>query len=171
VLRCQAASRKFSRRALGNRRWRFLRYASAPDLTRPAPIVPRYPPKSSRKFCALASSAPSQVASPPMEQANPKSSRKAIFVLAWAIVWGGCMALALIFSDRHRTGHFDTPFHLAVRFSIFLIGGIFMGLYTWKLLQAPRKQFSPTVTRLRTVLFFSLMLGLAYAIWRMWNGN
>ena len=164
--RCQAASRKLSCLALGNRRWRCLRYASAPDLTRPAPIVPRQRRKSSRKFCALAPVAPSYVASPSMEQANPKSSRKAIFVAGWAVVWGGSTALVLTLSDRHRTGHFDTPRHSAVRFAIFMIGGIFSGLYMWKLLQVPRKQLSPTMVRVQFAVFVALMLGLAYMAWR-----
>jgi len=101
-----------------------------------------------------------------MEQANPKSSRKAIFVAGWALVWGGSTALVLTLSDRHRTGHFDTPLHSAVRFAIFMIGGVFMGLSMWKLSQEPRKQRSPTMLRVQFVVFVALMLGLAYMVWR-----
>jgi hypothetical protein len=95
-----------------------------------------------------------------------KSSRKAIFVAGWAVVWGGSTALVLTLSDRHQTGHFDTPFHSAVRFAIFMIGGIFNGLYMWKLLQVPRKQLSPTMVRVQFAVFVALMLGLAYMAWR-----
>ena len=47
--------------------------------------------------------------------------------------------------------------------------GILWGFWMWKSMESSgRKKITRTESVLKTVLFFGLMLGLLYLLWKMW---
>jgi hypothetical protein len=97
-------------------------------------------------------------------------SRKALFVFVWGVLlWGGGAALTITLLDWHQSGHFRPPLHVLAMFAIYMTLGVFPGLLMWHRLAAlPGKKLSLWQTRVQTILFFVLMLGLLYASWVLW---
>jgi hypothetical protein len=166
VKSCQAASRKLSRRALGKSPLAMPTIRVRPGLN---PACTHSSPPAAKKFpeilrpCAYCAESSSIAV-------NGTSKSKAFQEGHLRSGVGSCLGWKYgAGSDPLRpapNGHFDTPLHSAVRFAIFMIGGVFMGLSMWKLSQEPRKQRSPTIVRVQFVVFVALMLGLAYMVWR-----
>ena len=96
-------------------------------------------------------------------------SRKARFVfVVGVLLWGGSTALLTTLWDWHRTGHFDSPPWIVIRFAIFMTMGIVGGLWTWKSTESlGRKKITRAGSIVQFVLFIGLMLGLVYLLWRM----
>jgi hypothetical protein len=101
-----------------------------------------------------------------MEQVEP---RKARFVIVWGVlIWGVSMALAMTLFNWYTARRLETVHHIVGRFVIFMTLGIGWGLFLWNRLGAlGRKKPTRTVNILRLLLFVSLMLALAYALWAM----
>lgn len=95
---------------------------------------------------------------------------KASFIIVWGVLgWGGSVALAITLIDRHRIHNIGTPYQIVARFAIFMAAGIIFGLQLWNRSGAcGRTKLTPSIGNvLRVVLFFTLMVGLAFALWVM----
>jgi hypothetical protein len=103
-----------------------------------------------------------------METVTPKPAKKARFVVSIAALYVFFFTCAMAVMDRHRYGHFAPPRQLAVLLAISAAIGVFMGFRAFHRLQKPRKQRSPAQVRIQWVLFVALMLGLMFALWKMW---
>lgn len=98
-------------------------------------------------------------------------SRKVVWVLVWGVLfWGAGTALGISILEWHSTGHFGSFYGVVGRFVIFMIGGVLVGLSMWKSLESSgrKKKMTRTKAIAHTVLFFMVMLALAYLLWRMW---
>jgi hypothetical protein len=97
---------------------------------------------------------------------NPSSKR--VFVISWA-VWGALTALAMILFDWHSNHHLDA-LHIVGHIVIFVVVG---GIYGLVLYRYPVMTGASLLNRIpsvvQTILFFGLMLGLAYTLWIMWH--
>jgi hypothetical protein len=100
-----------------------------------------------------------------MEQV--RRPRKALFVVVWGVlIWGGSTALAITLFNWYTTHRIETVYHIVGRFVLFMVGGIWLGLFLWNRLEAlGRKKLTRTGNAIRLVLFISLMFALAYALW------
>ena len=103
-----------------------------------------------------------------MEQANLSSKRR--FILGWGVLWGGLTAFGITLLDWRETGRMDSVRLIAGRFAVFIAVGSLWGLAVNRY---PAMSASKLVLRIppkvRTVLFVVLMVGLAYALWSMWQ--
>jgi hypothetical protein len=96
-------------------------------------------------------------------------SRKWLFVLLrGSLFWGGLTALSITLFDWYTAHRLDSTYEIAARFVIFMGLGVGFGLYMWKQREAQGHR-KPTRggNALRLTLFVSLMLGLAYVLWRL----
>jgi uncharacterized membrane protein YidH (DUF202 family) len=102
-----------------------------------------------------------------MEQANPP--RKTLFIVVFGVLgWGFSTALAVTLFDWYTTGHFETPYRIVGRFVIFMALGAGWGLRMWNRRdELGRKKLTRAESATQLVLFISLMLGLAFALWAM----
>src|SRR5271167_3431395 len=111
VKSCQAASRKLSRRALGKSPLAIPTIRVRPGLN---PACTHSSPPAAKKFPEILR--PCAYCAELSGIAVNGTSKSKVFQegqvrSGWAVVWGGSTALVLTLSDRHRTGHFDTPLH------------------------------------------------------------
>jgi hypothetical protein len=102
-----------------------------------------------------------------MEPAHPP--RKALFIFVWGVLgWGFSTALAITLFDWYTTRRIGMPYQVVGRFGIFMVAGVFSGLLIWNRLEAMgRKKATRAASITQLVLFISLMLGLAFALWAM----
>ena len=118
---------------------------------------------ASRLFCSAESM---RVVSSAME--NAKGLRKASFIVAWGVGWGGLMTLANEVIDWYSNRHLDPLSHIFVRLGINIALGFVLGVFVWNRLEARRRtSFTQTQVIVRFVLFVVLMLGLAFLLWWM----
>ncbi|MGC2722169.1 MAG: hypothetical protein WA209_21490 [Candidatus Acidiferrales bacterium] len=86
----------------------------------------------------------------------------------WAGLWAPLVVLAINLSDRSSTGHVAPWKDIFVHLTIFVGMGFLLGLglrsyQEWRSTRPPSR--SPLATR--HVLFVSLLVALAYFLWRM----
>ncbi|HEV2298369.1 MAG TPA: hypothetical protein VGR72_07615 [Candidatus Acidoferrales bacterium] len=92
--------------------------------------------------------------------------RKWLFVfVVGVLLWGGGTALSVTLLNWYLAGRLDSPWSIAVRFVIFMIGGIFFGRFMWT--PRPRKLTAGKAAIVRFVLFIGAMLALVYLLWKM----
>ena len=98
--------------------------------------------------------------------------RKALFVFVGGVLfWGGGTALLVSLFNWHEAGHFEPIGKILARFGVFMTLGIFFGLSMWKAFfdrSLARNKKARTKAIVQTVLFFGLMLGLLFLLWKMW---
>jgi hypothetical protein len=107
-----------------------------------------------------------------VEQATPQNLAKSNIVglLSFGAFQGAAVAFAIVLLNRHDSGHCGS--HIFGRF-IINIGLLAVGtlatkkLFPGYLTQPPR---SPVQARIATVAFLTLMLGLAFVLWKMLTG-
>jgi len=102
-----------------------------------------------------------------MEQARPPSKARFV-VVRGVLLWGSSTALVMTLFNWYTTHRIETIYHIVGRFVIFMTLGIWWGLLMWNRLETlGQRKPTRTGTAVRLVLFISLMLALAYALWTM----
>lgn len=97
-----------------------------------------------------------------------KTQSKVLFAFVWGVCWGGLMTLAITLSDRYITHHSEPSYRIVIRFMIFTALGICLGSFIRNRREAlSRKKPTRTGNVVRSVLFISLMLGLAFILWKL----
>ena len=107
-----------------------------------------------------------------MEQDAPRKLTKSdvAFLLLYGAFQGALVAFFTALWSRHDHGHWESPRNLIGRFvidiAIFSVGTLAMRkLFPRGFSKFPR---TPMGARIQAVAFFVLMLGLAYALWKMY---
>jgi hypothetical protein len=108
-----------------------------------------------------------------MEQEAARKLTKSdiAFLLLFGAFQGSLVALVTTLSNGHRYGHWESQQHLLTRIGIclvvFALGTVALRiLFPRGIIRFPR---ASTGARFQTVAFVVLMLGLAYACWRMFD--
>jgi ABC-type Fe3+-siderophore transport system permease subunit len=106
-----------------------------------------------------------------MGQETPKKPTKSdiVFLLLFGAFQGALVAFVITLSSRHHNGHWESQRHLLIQFGIavavFSLGTVAQRkLFPRGIVRPPR---TPAGARVQIVLFWALMLGLSYALWKM----
>jgi hypothetical protein len=102
-----------------------------------------------------------------MEEVKPAS--KSLFVsLVWGVVAGALCALSSICIDWYATRHIESPYRIVARFVTLIVLGICWEVFQWDRRGVlPRRKPTRTRNIARLVFFISLMLWMAYTLWKM----
>jgi len=113
-----------------------------------------------------------------MEHATTRKLTKLdiLGALAFGIVWGVLTTLGITLSNRRQIGHWDSERNILGRFAVLVVVGALGTLVSRRIFRGHLKIFpgyltqkasSPAQARVQTMAFILLMLGLAYAWWRL----
>lgn len=97
------------------------------------------------------------------------SKKKAKYIILRGVLgWGALTALLITLFNWYPAHRFESAHSIALRFLIFMVGGIWFGSSSWNRRETVGcKELSRTGNIVRLVVFAGLMIGLGYILWSM----